>query len=570
MNVLNEYHLWCDYATEDPDILEELKEINGDDLAIEDRFYKDLEFGTGGLRGVIGAGTNRINIYTVRKASQGLANYLKKNYRHPSIAIAFDSRIKSDLFAENSASVFAANGIKVYIYSTLMPTPALSFAVRDLECSAGIVITASHNPAKYNGYKVYGSDGCQITLDMANSVLDEIQSVDIFDDIIYHDFNALVKSKEIEYISESTIKRYLSAVSSQSINKDLISKNNLNIIYTPLNGAGLYSVMTVLNENGFTNIKVVPEQEFCDGNFPTCPYPNPEIEEALAVGLELCKKENADILLATDPDCDRVGIAIKHRNDYILLNGNQVGILLFDFICKNRIQNHKMPKNPIVIKTIVTTDMVIPLAKKYGVEVIDVLTGFKFIGEQIGFLEQKGEEYRYIFGFEESYGYLSGTYVRDKDAVNASLLICEMAAYYKATDRTLMDALEDLYQTYGYYVTSLSTFDFDGISGFKKMQTIMTTLREGFIKSIDNKKVIEKYDYQLSIKYDYDGNQENIELPKSNVIKLILDDNSSVVVRPSGTEPKLKIYYSSQGKSKDDANKNIQNLQSYFCEFINE
>lgn len=568
MSINDLYNLWLLKAADDKDLTNELKTIKNNTSEIEDRFYKNLEFGTGGLRGIIGAGTNRINIYTVRKVSQGLANYLNNNYNNPSVAIAYDSRIKSDIFAENAASVLAANGIKVYIYKELMPTPALSFAVRELKCSAGIVITASHNPSKYNGYKVYGDDGCQITLDMANKVFEEIEKIDIFKDIKYNNFKIAFEKKHIEYIKQNVIDKYLKTVSSQSINNNMHGKEKLKIVYTPLNGAGLRCVTDVLKMNGFSNITVVPEQEKPDGNFPTCPYPNPEIKEALAVGLKLANNINADLLLATDPDCDRVGIAIKNNNNYTLLTGNQVGILLFDYICKNRIKNHTMPKDPIVIKTIVTTDMLEPIAKNYNVEIINVLTGFKFIGEQIGYLEEKGQENRYIFGFEESYGYLSSSYVRDKDAVNASLLICEMTAYYKNQNKTLIEVLNNLYKKYGYYETALTSFEFTGITGFKKMETIMEKLRTNFEKSICGKDIIEKHDYLTSIKTLANSYKSKINLPKSNVIKFILDGNNSVVIRPSGTEPKLKIYYSATEKSAEQANNIIIQLDTYFKNFI--
>ena len=431
MDEIEKYTLWKNQSLSDNDLTDELNSICKNSEEIKDRFYKDLTFGTGGLRGIIGAGTNRINVYTIAKATQGLANYLKKNFSKTKVAIAYDSRIKSDLFAKEAARVLAANKIKVFIYKELMPTPALSFAVRHLKCHAGIVITASHNPAEYNGYKVYGNDGCQITIDTANAVLKEINKIDIFNDVKRMTFDEAVDKKIINYIDEKDIQAFLNAVSTQSLNKNLSNKENLNIVYTPLNGSGLKCVTETLKMNGFSNITVVSTQEKPDGNFPTCPYPNPEIKEALQEGLKLCEKINADILLATDPDCDRVGIAVKYQNEYKLLSGNEVGVLLFDYICKIRLKNNAMPSNPVCIKTIVTTDMIYPIAQKYGVRIIDVLTGFKFIGEQIGLLEKSGQDNQYIFGFEESYGYLSGTHVRDKDAVNASLLICEMTAFYK-------------------------------------------------------------------------------------------------------------------------------------------
>ena len=572
-DIKKDYALWREKATQDNDLVCELEKIRDSEVEIEDRFYKDIEFGTGGLRGEIGVGTNRINIYTIRKVSQGLASYLKKNYQKPTIAIAYDSRIKSDVFAKNAASVFAANNVKVFIFKTLMPTPTLSFAVRKLGCSAGVVITASHNPAKYNGYKVYGDDGCQITLDMADKVFSEIKQIDIFKNVSCNDFEEELKNQNIVYISDDVIDDYLLQVSAQLLNKNISKKQKeeLKIVYTPLNGSGLHCVTKGLKINGFSDVTVVKEQEKPDGNFPTCPYPNPEVKEALKLGLELSDKLEADLLLATDPDCDRIGIAVRHATKMELLTGNQVGILLFDYICQNRIHSKTMPKKPIAIKTIVTTDMLCPIAEKYGVEVIDVLTGFKFIGEQIGYLEQKSEQDRYIFGFEESYGYLSGSYVRDKDGVNAALLISEMAAHYKSHNKTLVDVWKDLSREHGFYENVLESTEFAGSSGFKKMQGIMSELRNNPPKKMDNAKVTDFYDYLTSnkvsycdSKIEYIESEEKINLPKSNVVKFVLEDGSCVVVRPSGTEPKLKIYYMSQGETQQQAIEVINNLKNFF------
>ncbi|MEG0566504.1 MAG: phospho-sugar mutase, partial [Hungatella sp.] len=433
--VQTNYQSWISHQLDDADLTCELQTIAGDEAAISDRFYRDLEFGTGGLRGIIGVGTNRMNIYTVGKATQGYANYLKlevnRGLSMPSVAIAYDSRIKSDIFARTAAEVLAANGITVHIYPELMPTPALSFAVRHLECSGGIVITASHNPAKYNGYKVYGSDGCQITTQAADGILEEISKLDLFKDVKRMPWELAMQQGLIHEIGEATITAYLDAVSAQSLCDGELIDKNVSIVYTPLNGAGLKCVTASLRDHGFTNISVVAEQEMPDGNFPTCPYPNPEIRAALELGLRDAKRLGSDLLLATDPDCDRVGIAVRSGDDYVLLSGNEVGMLLLDYICKRRLALGQMPQNPIFIKTIVTMDMAKRIAGDYGVQVIEVLTGFKFIGEQIGLLEMRGEEDRYIFGFEESYGYLTGAYVRDKDAVNGALMICEMFAYYR-------------------------------------------------------------------------------------------------------------------------------------------
>ena len=562
-----EYSRWCGHPLKDGD-LKELESIAGNDAEITDRFYRDLEFGTGGLRGVIGAGTNRINVHTVAKATQGLSNYLLKDFDSPSVAIAYDSRIKSDLFARTAAAVFAANGIKVYLYSELMPTPALSFAVRYLKTSAGVVVTASHNPSKYNGYKVYGSDGCQITLEAAAKVLAEIEKTDVFGEVKFGNFEEELEKGSIEYIGEDLITAYINAVSSQAIRSQEIDKN-VSIVYTPLNGAGLKCVTRTLKENGYTNILVVPEQRDPDGNFPTCPYPNPEIREALEVGLKFAKEQRSDILIATDPDCDRMGIAIKDGDDYTLMTGNQVGVLLFDYIAKSRIEKGTMPKNPVAVKTIVTTEMVAKLAEKYGVELRNVLTGFKFIGEQILWLEEKGEEDRYIFGFEESYGYLTGGYVRDKDGVDAALMVCEMFAYYKGMGLSLADVLNNLYKEHGCFINSLKSFTFEGASGFATMKQIMSDLRTSPVKTAAGKKLYALSDYESSRITYADGKKEAITLPKSNVIKFDFEDDITVVARPSGTEPKLKLYFSVKAESVDSANVLTKKITDELTELIN-
>ncbi|MBS4984248.1 MAG: phospho-sugar mutase [Hungatella hathewayi] len=551
-NITQQCDKWLSQQLEDRDLRRELEDIKSNEEDLEDRFYKDLEFGTGGLRGIIGVGTNRMNIYTVSKATQGYANYLIKNFPNPSVAIAHDSRIKSDTFAEVAAEVFAANGIKVYTYRELMPTPSLSFAVRHLQCSGGVVITASHNPAKYNGYKVYGSDGCQITTKAAKEIQEEINQVDIFQDVKKLEFNQGLATGIISYIGEDTIDAFIHGVSKESLCPPDINKD-ISIVYTPLNGAGRYCVTRVLQENGFTNISVVKEQEQPDGNFTTCPYPNPEIKEALGLGLEYAKRLGSDLLLATDPDCDRVGTAVKSEDGYVLLSGNEMGMLLLDYICKRRIAMGIMPEKPIVVKTIVTIDMAKRIAADYGVEVIDVLTGFKFIGEQIGILEEKGEADRYIFGFEESYGYLSGGYVRDKDAVDGSLLICEMFAYYKAQGKSLLEVLNGLYEKYGYCLNTLRSYTFEGAEGFDKMKGIMSGFRNDTPVTIGGRRVEGMCDYLESIAFDRNGKQEPIHLPKSDVLKFILEGNASVVVRPSGTEPKLKMYLSVSAEGKEEA-----------------
>lgn len=514
-----------------------LLDLSENKQAVIDAFYKNLSFGTGGLRGELGVGTNRMNIFTVGKASQGLANYVVANFpkEQRKIAIAYDSRINSDVFAKTAAQVFAANGIKAYIYSELMPTPMLSFAVRELGCAAGIVITASHNPSKYNGYKVYGPDGCQITTEAASEILAEIEKLDIFTDVKKGDFNHLLSSGEIEYISEQVITNFIEAVKKESqLAVDEIIDRNVSIVYTPLNGAGLKPILRALEESGYQNIHVVKEQAQPNGNFPTCPYPNPEIKEALALGIRDAKAQKADLLLATDPDCDRVGIAVRNsKGEYQLLSGNETGLLLFDYICSQRIKHGNMPENPVMIKTIVTMDLAERIAKHYGVRVINVLTGFKFIGEQIGLLESEGHADDYIFGFEESYGYLTGSYVRDKDGVNAAFMICEMFAYYQTQGISLLDKLVEIYQIYGYSLNTLHSYEFEGAAGFEKMQNIMKEIRKN-LTQIAGVSIEETKDYAKGID----------NLPKSDVLKFFLSNGATVVVRPSGTEPKLKLYVS--------------------------
>ena len=539
--ITREYERWLGAAN--GDLAEQL--VRMDAGQIEDAFYRDLAFGTGGLRGVIGPGTNRMNVYTVAKASQGLANYLKQHFAAPSVAIGYDSRIKSDVFAQVAAGVFAANGVKVHIWPQLMPVPMVSFATRHLETSAGVMITASHNPSKYNGYKVYGPDGCQITTQAAAEILAEIEKLDIFEDVRQIDFEAGIKRGDIQFIQEDVYTAFVEAVKRQSVLYGEAVDRNVAIVYTPLNGAGLLPVTRTLRELGYTNITVVPEQEQPDGNFPTCPYPNPEIKEAMALGMEYAQKCGADLLLATDPDCDRVGIAVKDRKgDYELLTGNQTGLLLLDYLCSQRVKHGKMPEHPVMVKTIVTMDMAERIARHYGVETRNVLTGFKYVGEQIGTLEQQGRADSYLFGFEESYGYLSGTYVRDKDGVNGAALICEMFSYYKTQGISLLEKLESLYQTYGYCLNTLHSYEFDGSAGSVKMQSIMASFRGG-IRELGGKKVEKLLDYAQGL----DG------LPRSEVLKFLLEGNCSLVVRPSGTEPKLKLYISVSAADKESAEK---------------
>lgn len=543
MYYLDEYKRWCMCALDDTDVVNELKQMDGDEEKIEEVFYRDLTFGTGGLRGIIGAGTNRMNVYTVAKASQGIANYLVSHFQSPSVIIGYDSRLKSDVFAKIAASVFAANGIRVYIWQNLTPVPMVSYAIRYLRASAGVMITASHNPSKYNGYKVYGSDGCQITTEAAKILLGEIEHIDIFTDVKRGSFDTYMSEQMISYISHNVFDAYVKEVKQQSVLYGEEVDKNVSIVYSPLNGTGRIPVIRTLKELGYSNILIVKEQEMPDGNFPTCPYPNPEIKEAMTLGVEYAKKYKADLLLATDPDCDRVGIAVKAENgEYVLLSGNETGALLLDFICSQRVKHGKMPDEPVMIKTIVTTEMGERIASDYGVKTINVLTGFKYIGEQIGLLESEGKSDSFIFGFEESFGYLSGGYVRDKDGVNAACLICDMYSYYATKGISLLEKLRELSERYGYCLNSLYSYEFEGVNGSAKMDGIMRRFRGG-VKSFGGKKVLNTLDYSIGI----DG------LPKSDVIKYLLEGGSSVVVRPSGTEPKLKVYISASAASRNEA-----------------
>ena len=541
MDYQKEYSRWRNWPGLDAETKQDLAGMTPEQ--VEDAFYRDLAFGTGGLRGVIGTGTNRMNVYTVAKASQGLADYLKKQSSQPSVAIGYDSRIKSDVFARVAAGVFAANGIRVHIWPKLMPVPTVSFAVRRLEADAGIMITASHNPSKYNGYKVYGNDGCQITTQAAAQVLAEIEKLDIFEDVRRGDFAAFLKKGQISYISEEVYTAFVEHVKAQSVLfGDTVDKNTA-IVYSPLNGAGKEPVLRTLREMGYTNVTVVAEQAEPDGNFPTCPYPNPEIREAMELGLRYARQNNADLLLATDPDCDRVGIAVKNeKGEYVLLSGNETGILLLDYICAQRVKHGRMPENPVMVKTIVTMDMAQRIAEHYGLKTVNVLTGFKFIGEQIGLLERQGREDSFVFGFEESYGYLTGTYVRDKDGVDGAYMICEMFSFYASRGVSLLEKLEELYRTYGYCLNTLHSFEFEGSAGFARMKNIMASFRDG-ITEFGGKKVTKLLDYSLGLE----------GLPKSDVLKFLLADNCSIVVRPSGTEPKLKIYVSVSAENENIA-----------------
>ena len=537
------YARWKEKALADPDLAAELAAIDGDEEAILDRFYKNLEFGTGGLRGVIGAGTNRMNVYTVGQATQGLASYLNETYDSPAVAIAYDSRIKSDTFARFSAGVLAANGIHVYIYPELVPTPMLSFAVRYFHCKGGIILTASHNPAKYNGYKCYDPEGYQMTDEAAAKTYDYIQQTDLFDDIKTMDFDAGLEQGLIEYIGAEVVEAFYKEVEKACLSKEICQKSDLKVIYTPLNGTGNKHVRAMLDRIGIRDVRVVKEQELPDGNFPTCPYPNPEIRQVFECGLSMTKDFPADLLLATDPDCDRVGIAVKNGEDYALMTGNEVGVLLTQYLLERRSQLGILPEKPVVIKSFVTTDLVTAVAKDYGAEVFDLLTGFKYIGELITQLEAKGEADRFVVGMEESYGYLSGIHARDKDAVVASTLICEMAAYYKAQGKSLYEVMQDLYAKYGMYLNTLLNFGFEGAAGMKIMADIMDTLRENPPKTFGGMEVLKVADYKKGYTTDCrTGAQTPITLPRSNVLAFLLPNDNKVIARPSGTEPKIKFY----------------------------
>ncbi len=542
MDIREEYSRWLERAVDDSDLIEELRGLDPDGGEVSDRFYRDLAFGTGGLRGVLGAGTNRMNIYTVRRATQGLCAWLKASGGTPSVAIAHDSRIKSDLFAREAARVLAANGVTAWIYPRLEPTPALSWAVRYFHCGAGICVTASHNPAKYNGYKVYGPDGGQITLEAAEHVQAAIDSTDPFDGVALADFDAAVADGRIRYIPEQCLEDFLDAVQKLSLSG---GAEDLSVVYTPLNGSGLECVTKILGRIGVKDVTVVPEQEHPDGHFPTCPYPNPEEREAMLRGLELCEKLHPDLLLGTDPDCDRMGSAVPEGDGYRLLTGNEMGVLLLDYICRRRLELGTMPEKPVAVTTIVSTDMADAVAAEYGVELRRVLTGFKFIGEQIGLLEAEGHGERFLFGFEESYGYLSGSHVRDKDAVNASMLCCEMAAWYKKQGMTLADAIRALYEKHGYTCCAVKSFAFEGEGGMERMAAVMDSLRAAPPAEIAGRAVTGRTDYQT-------GEGVALELPRSNVLEYRMD-GAKLIVRPSGTEPKIKVYLSARAESMERA-----------------
>ena len=542
---MDDYKRWLAADLEDPALTEELKAISGQDEQIKERFAVALKFGTAGLRGVLGAGSNRMNIYVVRQATQGLANWVKTQGGNQLVAISYDSRINSDVFAKTAACVLAANGIKVRIYDALMPVPALSFATRYYKANAGVMVTASHNPAKYNGYKAYGPDGCQMTDDAAAVVYAEIQKTDILTGAKIMSFEDGLAQGLIEYVGDDCKEGLYDAIKACQVRPGLCKTAGLKLVYSPLNGSGLVPVMRVLNDIGIDDITIVPEQKHPDGNFPTCPYPNPEIFEALRLGLELAKSSGADLMLATDPDADRVGIAIKCPDgSYELVSGNEVGVLLLDYICAGRIEKGTMPKNPVAVKSLVSTPLADAVAANYGVEMRNVLTGFKWIGDQIARLEADGEVERFILGFEESYGYLAGPYVRDKDAIIGSMLICEMAAYYRSIGSSIKQRLEELYAKYGRYLNKVDSFEFPGLSGMDKMAGIMASLREKPPVEIGGYKVVKVTDYEKTAETG---------LPAANVLVYALDGGATVIVRPSGTEPKIKTYFTTLGKDLAEA-----------------
>ncbi|MGG7143705.1 phospho-sugar mutase [Clostridium nigeriense] len=568
----DKYNDWLSSRVIDEKMKDELRQIK-DETEIEDRFYKDLEFGTGGLRGIIGAGSNRMNIYTVSKATQGFANYLNGRFENPAVAIAYDSRNMSKEFSKAAALTLCANNIKVYLYEDLRPTPMLSFAVRHLECTGGIVVTASHNPKEYNGYKVYDEFGGQVTDEKANIIITEVNKINNFDMIKTISEEEAIEKNLLVYIGEDIDKEYIDKVKSLAIRKELVEAKakDLKVIYTPIHGSGNMPVRRVLKELGYTGVSVVKEQEMPDGNFPTASYPNPEEPAVFKLALKMAKEENPDVIFATDPDCDRIGVVVKDsEGEYRVLTGNQTGLLLTQYILDALKEEKKLPDNGVVIKTIVTTDGAKKIAEAYNIELMEVLTGFKYIGEKIqGFKENNDKTY--LFGFEESYGYLAGDFVRDKDAVIASMLIAEMTLYYKEKGKSLYDGLIDLYEKYGYFKEALVSFELKGKEGAEKIANCIDSLRNEKLVEINGVKVNTKYDYKLRIEEDIEsGEKKDINLPKSNVLKFILDNGSWFVVRPSGTEPKMKAYIAVQGTGLNDSEEKLESFKEEVVKLINE
>lgn len=570
MNINSLYSEWLEKAVADPDLNAELESIKGNDDEILDRFYKSLEFGTAGLRGVIGAGTNRMNVYTVGRATQGLADYLNANFENPSIAIGYDSRIKSEYFSKEAAKVLAANGVKVYIYDELEPTPCLSFAIRKFHTSSGIILTASHNPGKYNGYKCYDRRGYQMTDEAAEETYNYIQKVDYFTGIKSMDFDKALESGMIEYIGEDVIEEFLDEVQKQCINPEICINAGLKVIYTPLNGTGNKPVRKILDRIGIKDVYVVPEQEMPDGNFPTCPYPNPEIEQVFECGLKMADEIKPDILLATDPDCDRVGIAVPDKDGkLVLMSGNEVGAMLLNYILSQKKEKGTLSDTAIAVKSFVSTDLAEEIAKKYGCAFKNLLTGFKYIGELITNLEEEGRADDFVMGFEESYGYLAGTHARDKDAVVGSMMICEMASYYKMQGKSLVEVMDDIYSEFGYYCNIVKSYEFEGAAGMEKMAQIMNSLRENPPTEFAGTPVTYIGDYMTSTaKYLDTGREEKIDLPKSNVLAYKTADGNGVIVRPSGTEPKIKTYITAIGKTKETAQHTADKLIADTVKFM--
>ncbi len=567
------YNEWISSSTISEEVKEELRAIK-DEKEIEDRFYKELEFGTGGLRGIIGAGTNRMNVYTVGKATQGFADFINDTYKgEKAIAIAYDSRNMSKEFAKAAALTLCANDIKVYLYESLRPTPMLSFAVRHLKCKAGIVITASHNPKEYNGYKAYGEDGCQLTDEPAKEVIGYVNRVEDYSKIKTMSEEEALDKGLLVYIGEDVDKAYIESLKSLTIREELVKDHakDLKIVYTPIHGSGNIPVRRVLSELGYENVLVVKEQELPNGNFPTAPYPNPENPDVFKIAMEMANKVNADVIFGTDPDCDRIGVVVKdNKGEFRVLTGNQTGMLLVNYVLGSLKELNKLPKNGVVIKTIVTTESVRKMAEAYGVKLIDVLTGFKYIGEKIREFEETGSN-EYLIGFEESYGYLFGTFSRDKDAVVASMLIAEMTLYYKKQGKTLYDALVEIYEQYGYFKESLVSVELKGKEGQEKIGRCLDLLRADEITEVNGVKVVKSFDYKSSTEKDLIANTTSkINLPKSNVLKYILEDDSWFVVRPSGTEPKMKVYLAVKGNSLEDADKQTERFKSSVMAIVNE
>ncbi len=562
MDINAQYKLWLEKAVADPDLIEELKTVGENEEEILDRFYRDLEFGTAGLRGVIGAGTNRMNYYTVCRATQGLADFLNKHFENPSVAIGYDSRIKSDYFSIEAAKVLAANGVKVYLYEELEPTPCLSFAIRYFNTSSGIILTASHNPAKYNGFKCYNSNGYQMTDEEADETYGFIQKVDYFTGIKSIDFDKAVADGMIEYMGDTVINAFLDEVQKQCVNPDIVKESDLKVIYTPLNGTGNKPVRTILDRIGVKDVYVVPEQELPDGNFPTCPFPNPEIRQSFECALKMAEEIQPDLLLATDPDCDRVGIAVQDGNGgYKLMSGNEVGAMMLNYLLSQKAEKGTLSKQSVAVKSFVSTDLAEVIAKKYNCTFKNLLTGFKYIGELITQLEAEGRADDFVMGFEESYGYLAGTHARDKDAVVASMLICEMAAYYKSQGRSLAEVMDSLYDEFGYYFNVVESYTFEGAAGMEKMADIMNGLRESASNNFAGYEVIRIDDYKTSSSINVaDASTGTIDLPKSNVLAYTLMNGNKIIVRPSGTEPKIKAYITAIGKNKEEAGEIAEKL----------